>query len=50
MCVLLVHTIEQYQHIEAETKWPPFRRRQFQMYLLEWKYMDFDWNVIAVCS
>ena len=25
------------KHIEAETKWPPFRRRHFQTHLLEWK-------------
>ena len=29
-------------HIEAETKWPPFSRRHFQMDFLEWKYMNFD--------
>ena len=29
-------------HIEAETKWPPFRRRCFQMHFLEWKYLNFD--------
>ena len=25
-------------HIDAETKWPPFRRRHFQTHFLEWKY------------
>ena len=25
------------QHIEAEAKWPPFRRRYFQTHFLEWK-------------
>ena len=30
------------QHIEAETKWPPFRRRCFQMHFLEWEFMNFD--------
>ena len=30
------------QHIEAETKWPPFSRRHFQMGFLEWKCMNFD--------
>ena len=25
------------QHIEAETKWPPFRRRYFQTHFREWK-------------
>ena len=29
-------------HIEAETKWPPFPRRHFQTYFLEWKYSNFD--------
>ena len=29
------------QHIEGETKWPPFRRWHFQMCFLEWKYMNF---------
>ena len=24
------------QHIEAETRWPPFSRRHFQMHFLEW--------------
>ena len=24
-------------HIDAETKWPPFRRWHFQMHFLEWK-------------
>ena len=28
-------------HIEAETKWTQFRRRQFQMHFLEWKCMNF---------
>ena len=26
-------------HIEAETKWPPFSRRHFQIDFLEWKCM-----------
>ena len=30
------------QHIEAETKWPPFSRRHFQIDFLEWKHMNFD--------
>ena len=38
------------KHIEAETKWPPFRRRRFQRHFLEWKCMNFDWNSIEVCS
>ena len=29
------------KHIEAETTWPPFSRRHFQMYLLEWICMNF---------
>ena len=30
------------QHIEAETKWPIFRRRHFQAYFLQWKCLNFD--------
>ena len=30
------------KHIEAETKWPLFSRRHFQMYFHEWKCMNFD--------
>ena len=26
------------------TKWPPFRRRLFQMYFLEWKFLYFNSN------
>ena len=29
-------------HIEAETKWPPFRRRHFDVHFLQWKRMNFD--------
>ena len=32
----LYDVIVMYKHIEAEAKWPPFRRRQFHMYFLEW--------------
>ena len=28
------------QHIEAETKWPTFHIRHFQMHFLEWKYIN----------
>ena len=30
------------EHLEAETKWPPFSRRHFQTHFLEWKCMNFD--------
>ena len=30
------------QHIEVETKWPPFSDRHFQMHFREWKCIDFD--------
>ena len=30
------------QHIEADTKWPVFRRRHCQAYFLQWKYLDLD--------
>ena len=31
-----------HEHIEAETKWPTFRRRHVQMHCLEWKCIYFD--------
>ena len=31
-------------NIRAETKWPPFCCRHFQMCYLEWRYMKFDWK------
>ena len=37
-------------HIEAETKWLQFRRRQFQMHFLEWQCMNYDYNFTEVCS
>ena len=30
-----------YYHIEAETKWPPFRGLHFQVHFLEWKCFEF---------
>ena len=39
-----------FYHIEAETKWPPISRQQFQGHSLEWKYIYFDWNFTEVCS
>ena len=39
-----------YQHIEAETKWPPFRRRCLQMHFLECKCMNFAKDFTEVCS
>ena len=32
------------------TKWPPFRRRHFQVHLLEWKCRNFDSNFNDVYS
>ena len=32
------------KRIEAETKWPLFRRRRFQVHSFEWKYFNFYWN------
>ena len=37
-------------HIEAETRWSTFSRRYFQMHLLEWKCMNFDYDFTEVCS
>ena len=32
-----------YQHIEAETKWPPFCWRHFQVHFFEWKCLFEFW-------
>ena len=37
------------KHIEAETKWTPFRRRHFQWHFLEWKCVNSYWNFTEVC-
>ena len=37
----LYHLFKNIWHIEAETRWPPFYRRQ--MHFIEWKYINFDW-------
>ena len=31
-------------------KWPPFRRRYFEMHFHEWKFLYFDKNFIQACS
>ena len=38
----LWYAITHAAHIEAETKWPPFSRRNFQMFFHGWKWMNFD--------
>ena len=42
--------VHQRQHIEAETKWTPFRRRHFEVHFIEWKCLNSDWNFIEICS
>ena len=37
-------------HIEAETKWLPFRQRNFQVHFLEWKLFYLKWRCIKICS
>ena len=37
-------------HIEAETKWPPFRRRHFQVHFHEWKLLNFKCTFNELCS
>ena len=37
-------------YMEAETKWSLFRRRRFQIYLHEWKYMNFVLNFTKLGS
>ena len=44
------HSISMAYHIEAETKWPPFFRRHFQIYFLEWKCRNFNGDFTGVCS
>ena len=39
-----------YQHIEAETRWTPFRRRQFHVHFLQWKLLYFDYIFIEIYS
>ena len=39
---LLVTQLLTVKHIEAETKWTPFRRRHFQVHFLEWKCLNSD--------
>ena len=38
------------KHIEAGTKWTPFRRRHFQVRFVEWKCLISDQNFTEVCS
>ena len=37
-------------HIEAETKWPPFAWRHFQLQFLELENKKFDLDFTEVCS
>ena len=39
------YLFEENKHIEAETRWPPFSRRHFQMHFLEWK---FQWSLFPM--
>ena len=39
-----------YQHIETETKWPPFCSRQHKMHFLVWKLFHFYSNFTEMCS
>ena len=38
------------QHIEVQTKWPPFCRQHFQAHFCEWKSWYFSSNIIKLCS
>ena len=44
ICSQYVHMIS---HIEAETKWPTFSTRHFQMHFLVWKCMNLDFTKIV---
>ena len=37
-------------HIEAETKYPTFRKQNFQTYFQQWKCLNSDKNFTEVCS
>ena len=52
MCVPIwfMFHVSMAQHIEAETKWPMFCRRHFQMHFREWKHLIFIENSIGICS
>ena len=43
------YTVSMAWHIEAEIKLPPFRRRHFQMHVLESKCMNFAEDFTEVC-
>ena len=36
--------------LKPRQKWATFRRRHFQMFLLEWRYMSFGWYSTEICS
>ena len=42
LCDVTEHYVMHGAHIEAETKWPPFPRRYFQMHFPELKCINFD--------
>ena len=42
VCLDVQLAVSHCQHIGAETKWMPLRRRHFQEHFLEWKCMNFD--------
>ena len=45
-----ITTLQYHYHIGAETKWPTFPRRHFQMYFLEWKCLNSAYNFTLICS
>ena len=47
---LMIDKVRHTQLISHWTKWPPFRRRHFQMHFCEWKVLCFDWSFTEVCS
>ena len=42
--------LRKYYPVSPLTKWPPFRRRYFQMQFREWKVLYFDENFFEFCS
>ena len=37
--IVYLHSKRSYKHTEADTEWPPFCRRHFRLYFLEWNVL-----------
>ena len=43
-------TRKKFQRFHIDTKWPPFRRRHFQVHFLQRKLLKFEYNFTELCS